>query len=58
MLALEIVFLTVFWVWVFAAVLFLRNTVLPRLPVTVSREQFSLPFEFGRFHSTDGIPLE
>lgn len=58
MIVLEVVFLAVFWAWIFAAGLFLRNTVLPRLPVTVSPEQFSLPFEIVRFHSTDGIPLE
>ena len=58
MIVLEIVFLTVFWAWVFAAALFLRNTILPRLPITASPEQFSLPFELVRFHSTDGIPLE
>jgi len=36
----------------------LRNTILPRLPVTVSPELFSLPSETVRFHSTDGILLE
>ena len=58
MIALEVVFLAVFWAWVFAAALFLRNTFLPRLPVTVSPEVLSLPFETVRFHATDGIPLE
>lgn len=58
MIVLEVVFLAVFWAWVFAATLFLRNTFLPRLPVTVSPELLSLPSETVRFYSTDGIPLE
>lgn len=58
MIVLEVVFLVIFWVWVFAAALFLRNTILPRLPITVSPEQLSLPSETVRFHSTDGVPLE
>ena len=58
MVALEVIFLAVFWTWVVAAVLFLRNTVLPRLPITVTPQQFSLPFETVQFQATDGMPLE
>ena len=57
-IVLEVVFLAVFWAWVFAAALFVRNTILPRLPVSVSPESFFLPFEVVQFHSTDGVPLE
>jgi len=57
-IALESVFLAVFWVWVFVAVLFLRNTILPRLPVTVSPEVLSLPSETVHFRATDGLLLE
>jgi alpha-beta hydrolase superfamily lysophospholipase len=48
----EVLFLTVFWLWVATAVLFLRNTVLPRLPVPTA------PFETVQFPSTDGLQLE
>lgn len=58
MIVLEVVFLAVFWAWVFAAALFLRNTFLPRLPVTVSPEVLSLPSETVHFRSTDGLLLE
>ena len=58
MIVLEIAFLAVFWVWVFSAALFLRNTFLPRLPVTVSPEVLSLPSETVHFRATDGLLLE
>lgn len=58
MIVLEVIFLAVFWAWVFAATLFLRNTLLPRLPITVSPALFSLPAETVHFPSTDGVPLE
>jgi fermentation-respiration switch protein FrsA (DUF1100 family) len=54
----EVVFLAVFWSWVFAAVLFLRNTVLPRLPLTTSPSVYSLASETVRFQATDGLTLE
>jgi fermentation-respiration switch protein FrsA (DUF1100 family) len=57
-IVLEIVFLAIFWAWVFSAALFLRNTVLPRLPLTVSPDALSLPSETVRFRATDGLLLE
>ena len=47
-----------FWGWVACAILFLRNTILPRLSLTVSPSQFGLPGDIVRFHATDGVPLE
>ena len=58
MLAVEVVFLTVFWAWTFCAVLFLRNTYLPRLPVAQPPSSFALPVETVRFQATDGVTLE
>ena len=58
MVVVEAVFLTVFWGWVVSAVLFLRNTILPRLPVTYAPEALNLPSETVSFQSTDGLRLE
>ena len=58
MIVLEVVFLTVFWAWVFSAVLLLRNTFLPRLPITDTPADLNLPFEVVRFQATDGVHLE
>ena len=58
MIVFEVVFLTVFWAWFFSAFLFLRNTVLPRLPVTMTPGLFNLPFETVRLQATDGTSLE
>ena len=58
MTVIEAVFLTVFWLWVFTAVLFLRNTLLPRAPLTVTPEAVGLPAETVRFQATDGVQLE
>lgn len=57
-IALEVLFLTVFWLWVFSAALFLRNTWLPRMPITVTPESFGLRAQTVRFSATDGLPLE
>ncbi|MBI4341401.1 MAG: alpha/beta hydrolase [Candidatus Omnitrophica bacterium] len=57
-IALEVLFLTVFWLWAFSAALFLRNTWLPRMPITISPDVFGLPAETVRFSATDGLPLE
>lgn len=54
----EALFLVLFWSWVFSAVLFLRNTVLPRLPLTATPELLQLPSQTVRFRSTDGVLLE
>ena len=58
MILLEAVFLAVFWAWVFSAILFLRNTVLPRLPITRTPNAFGLPAEVVHFEATDGVRLE
>ena len=58
MIVVEVLFLTVFWAWVFSAVLFLRNTFLPRLPITTTPGLFNLPSETVRFLAADGTPLE
>jgi len=54
-IVIEVVFLLVFWAWVFAATLFLRQTVLPRLPIIMSPPP---PAETVRFPATDGVSLE
>ena len=38
--------------------LFLRNTILPRLPITETPARLNLPFETVRFQATDGTPME
>ena len=58
LLLLEVAFLTVFWVWAATAVLFLRNTFLPRLPLAATPESFGLPFQTVQFAATDGMRLE
>lgn len=55
---LEAAFLAVFWAWVFSAVLFLRNTVLPHLSITRTPADFNLPAEIVHFDATDGVRLE
>jgi alpha-beta hydrolase superfamily lysophospholipase len=54
----ELLFLALFWSWVCSAVLFLRNTVLPRLPLTATPELLKLSSNTVRFRSTDGVALE
>ena len=54
---LEVVFLAVFWVWVLSAILFLRNTVLPRMPLTVAPSALNLPSDTVVFKATDGVTL-
>lgn len=58
MVLLEVLFLIVFWTWVVSAALFLRNTVLPRTPVTVHPSQLGLAAETVHFQATDGLQLE
>ena len=58
MTLLEAAFLVVFWGWAVCAILFLRHTVLPRLPLTVTPAARHLPFETVHFQATDGVPLE
>lgn len=58
MIVVEVVFLTAFWAWVVSAILFLRNTLLPRLPVTQTPELLDLPSETVQFQATDGLRLE
>ena len=58
MTVLEIVFLALFWAWTFSAILFLRNTVLPRVPLAADPAQFGLQADTVRFRATDGMVLE
>lgn len=55
---IETIFLVLFWTWVFSAILFLRNTVLPRVPLAGEPVQFGLRAETVRFRATDGVSLE
>lgn len=58
MIVLEVIFLAIFWAWVFSAVLFLRNTVLPRFPLATTPQALNLPVEAVRFQATDGLSLD
>ncbi len=58
MILLEVVFLTIFWSWAACAVLFLRNTFLPRMPLAATPEQFGLPSQSVQFAATDGVRLD
>lgn len=58
MIAFEVVFLAVFWLWVLTAVLFLRNTVLPRMPLAAYPEHLDLAYDTVQFKATDGVELE
>ncbi len=42
----------------FSAALFLRNTVLPRMPLSVTPEMLHLPSDTVHFQASDGVPLE
>jgi hypothetical protein len=55
---LEVVFLVVFWAWLFAACLFLRNTVLPRAPIFQTPEQLGLSAQLVDFKASDGVRLQ
>ena len=57
MIVLETCFLLLFWGWVLCAFLFVRQTVLPRLPISVTPAHLHLPFESVRFQATDGVWL-
>ena len=58
MIVVEVVFLVLFWAWVATALVFLRNTVLPRLPLSQDPRAFGLPFDTVQFEATDGLRLE
>lgn len=56
---LEVAFLLVFWSWVVSAILFLRNTVLSRIPIPeFAAHATPLPLETVHFEATDGLRLE
>ena len=57
MLIVEVIFLAVFWSWVFSALVFLRNTILPHLPLIAAPEQFGLSAETVTFRAVDGVKL-
>lgn len=52
----EVIFLAVFWSWMACAIVFLRNTILPRTPL-VPAASWDLISETVRFRSTDGLAL-
>ncbi len=58
MIVIEVIFLLLFWSWVFSASLFLRNTVLPRLPLDRTPADVRLAADTVRFNATDGVQLE
>lgn len=58
MSALEVIFLVIFWSWLCSAALFLRNTIVPRLPITQTPQAYGLSAETVQFPSTDGVQLE
>lgn len=58
MLVLELAFLIVFWSWVAVALFFLRNTILPRMPLVRTPADVHLPSDTIRFEATDGLRLE
>ena len=55
---LEVVFLVVFWSWAFSAILFLRNTLLPRWSLAQTPDLLGLTSETVQFPATDGVQLE
>ncbi len=58
MIALEVLFLVLFWLWAISALLFLRTTILPRWPLSQAPDRWDLPSDTVRFHATDGLSLE
>ena len=52
------VFLVVFWTWVLTALLLLRNTFLPRFPITVTPQHLGMSAQTVTFPSSDGLRLE
>lgn len=58
MAVVELLFLIVFWTWVVSAIVFVRNTILPRIPVAQRPNSSRLPLETVRFPATDGLGLE
>lgn len=58
MIVVEAVFLLLFWAWVFSAALFLRNTILPKLPLNPIPAEQPVPAETVQFSATDGLRLE
>ncbi|MBI3319862.1 MAG: alpha/beta hydrolase [Candidatus Omnitrophica bacterium] len=57
MVVLEVLFLICFWTWALSALLFLWNTLLPRLPLSRSPATLGLSFDTVRFQATDGVWL-
>lgn len=57
MAVFDALFLLVFWTWVAVSILFLRTTLLPRMPVAVSELSRRLQVEPVSFRATDGVEL-
>ncbi len=58
MIVLETIVLLIFWGWAISALLFLRNTLLPRTPLTETPGHLGLMSEAVRFSAVDGTRLE
>lgn len=54
----ELTFLTIFWAGASTAILFLRQTFLPRSPITQTPNLLGLPSETVEFPATDGVALQ
>jgi len=55
--ALETLFLVVFWAWFLTGAFFLRQTILPRLPIFRTPDQLGCPYEAVQFQASDGVRL-
>lgn len=55
--ALETLFLVVFWAWFLTGAFFLRQTILPRLPIFRTPDQLGCPYESVKFQASDGVRL-
>ena len=58
MAVLDVLFLIACWTWIISAALFLRNTVLPRVPILQTPGACGLPAQPVRFDAADGMRLE
>ena len=58
MIVVEVVFLTVFWTWALIAILLVRRTVQPRMPLRPLPASWDVPLEPVALRATDGIRLE
>ncbi len=57
MIGLEILVLVLFWTWAVIAYLFLRSTLPPRLPISITPVQLGLPMNTVEFPASDGVRI-